>query len=190
MAAVSESLQQALKYHEAGELEQAEALYQEIIRVDPGHADALHLLGVAAHQKADHRRVAELIGRAIARQSQSALYHSNLGACYRAMNRIPDAIVAFREAIRLEPRFIGARYNLAMALEASGLKDEALAEYREVLRTNPDYVGALNNMGSLLVVARPMRGRSRLLSQGDCPESKLRRVPLQPGQHAGTLRTL
>ena len=26
-------------------------------------------------------------------------------ARYRAMNRIPDAIVAFREAIRLEPRF-------------------------------------------------------------------------------------
>lgn len=150
MALVAESLQQALKYHEAGELDQAEALYQEIIRVDPGHADALHLLGVAAHQKADHRRGAELIGRAIARQSQSALYHSNLGACYRAMNRVPDAIAAFREAIRLEPRFVGARYNLAMALEASGRREEALDEYREVLRTNPDFIGALNNMGSLL----------------------------------------
>ncbi len=80
MAAVLESLQEALKHHEAGELEKAEALYQEIIRVDPGHADALHLLGVAAHQKADHRRAADFIGRAIAQHSQSALYHSNLGA--------------------------------------------------------------------------------------------------------------
>ena len=62
MAAVSESLQQAFKHHEAGELEQAEALYREIIRVDPGHADALHLLGVAAHQKADHRRARITLG--------------------------------------------------------------------------------------------------------------------------------
>ena len=150
MAAVTESLQKALKYHEAGELEQAEALYQDIIRVDPGHADALHLLGVAAHQRADHRRGADYIGRAIARQSQSALYHSNLGVCYRAMNRIPDAVASFREAIRLQPGFAGARYNLAMALEAAGSVDEALCEYREVLRTSPEFVAALNNLGTLL----------------------------------------
>jgi tetratricopeptide (TPR) repeat protein/SAM-dependent methyltransferase len=150
VAAVSQSLQQALKHHEAGELEQAEALYQEIIRVDPGHADALHLLGVAAHQKADHRRGADYIGRAIARESRSALFHSNLGACYRSMNRIPDAIASFREAIRLDSNFVGARYNLAMALEAAGSVEEALREYREVLRTKPDFVAALNNMGSLL----------------------------------------
>ncbi len=184
MAAVAESLQQALKYHEAGALEQAEALYQEIIRVDPGHADALHLLGVAAHQKADHRRGAELIGRAIARQSQSALYHSNLGACYRAMNRIPDAIAAFREAIRLEPRFIGARYNLAMALEASGLKDEALAEYREVLRTNPDFVGALNNMGSLL------SSLDRCDEAADCFRKAIARNPNSAEFHYNLANTL
>ena len=42
------------------------------------------------------------------------------------MNRIPDAIASFREAIRLEPEFVGARYNLAMALEAAGSVEEAL----------------------------------------------------------------
>ena len=119
MAAVSESLQKALKHHEAGELEQAEALYQEIIRVDPGHADALHLLGVAAHQKADHRRGADYIGRAIASKANRPFITATWALLSR-MNRIPDAIASFREAIRLEPGFAGARYNLAMALEAAG----------------------------------------------------------------------
>jgi tetratricopeptide (TPR) repeat protein len=150
VAAISESLQKAIKHHEAGEFEQAEALYHEIIRVDPGHADALHLLGVAAHQKADHHSGADLIGRAIAQQGQSPLYHSNLGACLRSMDRIPEAIASFREAIRLNPDFVGARYNLAMALEASGSADEALRQYRTVAQTRPDFSPAHNNMGALL----------------------------------------
>src|SRR5579862_871463 len=100
MVAVSESLHQALKHHEAGELDQAEALYRQIVRIDPGHIDALHLLGVAALQKADHRAGVEYISQAIAQGGNSSLYHSNLGACYRAMNRLDEAIASFREAVR------------------------------------------------------------------------------------------
>jgi tetratricopeptide (TPR) repeat protein/SAM-dependent methyltransferase len=150
MAAVSESLHRAIKHHEAGEIEQAEAMYREIVRIDPGHADALHLLGVAAHQKSDHPSGVHFIRQAIAKSGGSALYHSNLGACYRALNRFDEAIAAFREAVRLEPGFLGARYNLAMALEAAGLPDEALHAYDEVLRLNSGYVEALNNRGALL----------------------------------------
>jgi hypothetical protein len=32
--------------HQGGWLDQAEALYREILKVSPGHFDALHLLGV------------------------------------------------------------------------------------------------------------------------------------------------
>lgn len=106
MAAVSESLHRAIKYHEAGEIEQAEALYREIVRVDPGHADALHLLGVAAHQKSDHPKGVHFIRQAIAKSGGSALYYSNLGTC-TALNRIDAAIDAFREAVRLQPGFFG-----------------------------------------------------------------------------------
>jgi tetratricopeptide (TPR) repeat protein/SAM-dependent methyltransferase len=150
MAAVSESLHRAIKHHEAGQLDQAEALYREIVRVDPSHADALHLLGVAAHQKSDHPAGVHLIRQAIAKSGGSALYYCNLGACYRALNRFDEAIAAFREAIRLQPGFVGACYNLAMALEAAGSPHEALKAYDEVLRLNSGYVEALNNRGGLL----------------------------------------
>jgi tetratricopeptide (TPR) repeat protein/2-polyprenyl-3-methyl-5-hydroxy-6-metoxy-1,4-benzoquinol methylase len=148
--AVAESLHRAIKHHEAGEIEQAEALYREIVRIDPAHADALHLLGVAAHQKSDHPTGVHFIRQAIAKSGGSALYYSNLGACYRSLGRNDEAIAAFREALRLHPVFVGARYNLAMALEASGSLDEALAEYDAVLRIDPACVEALNNRGSLL----------------------------------------
>jgi tetratricopeptide (TPR) repeat protein/SAM-dependent methyltransferase len=151
MAAVTESLERAIRHHEAGQIDEAEALYREIIRVDPRHADALHLLGVAAHQKSNHPVGVHFIRQAIAQSGGSALYHSNLGACYRALGRIDEAIAEFREAMRLQPALIGARYNLAMALEAAGRPDEALREYDEVLRLNSGYVEALNNRGGLLL---------------------------------------
>ena len=43
-------LEQALAHHRAGQLQQAEAIYRQILRSQPDHPDALHLLGVVALQ--------------------------------------------------------------------------------------------------------------------------------------------
>jgi hypothetical protein len=42
-------MQKALSLHEQGHLAQAQALYLEILKGQPGQADALHLLGVLSH---------------------------------------------------------------------------------------------------------------------------------------------
>ena len=45
-----ETLDQALKHHQAGNLTQAETLYRQILQQHPGQPDALNLLGVMANQ--------------------------------------------------------------------------------------------------------------------------------------------
>ena len=45
---LADALQRALRHHQAGQLAQAEPLDREILRAQPRHADALHLLGVLA----------------------------------------------------------------------------------------------------------------------------------------------
>ncbi len=44
--AIKDRLQQALTLHQAGQLANAETLYQGILDEDSGHPDALHLLGL------------------------------------------------------------------------------------------------------------------------------------------------
>ena len=39
-------LEQALQHHRAGRLQEAQALYQQILNTTPDHADALHMLGL------------------------------------------------------------------------------------------------------------------------------------------------
>lgn len=40
----------AVRYHQAGRLAEAEQLYRQVLAIDACHADSLHLLGVIASQ--------------------------------------------------------------------------------------------------------------------------------------------
>ena len=67
-----------------------------------------------------------------------------------ALGRAPEAIAHYHEAIRLQPEFPGAHYNLAAALADLGRTSEAIAEYEETLRLAPGNGQAHNNLGRLL----------------------------------------
>ncbi|MEW6586972.1 MAG: tetratricopeptide repeat protein, partial [Nitrospirota bacterium] len=48
------SLQAALGQHQAGNLDEAERIYREILQRQPDNADALHLLGIVLFQKKNY----------------------------------------------------------------------------------------------------------------------------------------
>ena len=50
MATIPETLAIAVQHHQGGRLQVAEQLYRQVLQVEPKNADALHLLGVLAHQ--------------------------------------------------------------------------------------------------------------------------------------------
>ena len=82
MATVPQALAMAIQHHQAGRLQAAEQIYRQILAVEPNHPDALHLLGVIAHQVGQHEVAVEHIGRAIGLNGNVAAFHSNLGAVH------------------------------------------------------------------------------------------------------------
>jgi Flp pilus assembly protein TadD len=50
MPTLSDALAIARTHHEAGKLWVAEEIYRRILAAEPDHVEALHLLGVIAHQ--------------------------------------------------------------------------------------------------------------------------------------------
>ncbi|MBW3539457.1 MAG: tetratricopeptide repeat protein [Planctomycetes bacterium] len=149
MSRLDQLLAAAVKEHQAGRLDCADALYRETLALAPEHPDALHLLGVAAHQRGDHRAAVQSIRDAIRRDPGRPLYHSNLGAALRSLGRIDEAVGAFRRAVELEPEFAGGHYNLAMAHEAAGRSDAAIRHYRRAIAIHPAFAEAHNNLGRL-----------------------------------------
>ncbi|MDP2401098.1 MAG: SEC-C metal-binding domain-containing protein, partial [Actinomycetota bacterium] len=52
-ASIPGALQAALQHHNGGRLVEAEALYRQILSVQPNHADALHLSGLIINQRGE-----------------------------------------------------------------------------------------------------------------------------------------
>lgn len=141
----------AVQRHQAGKLAEADGLYRDILTRDPGHADALHLSGVVAHQTGRNDVAIALIGRAIAINNRISTFHSNIGEAYRALGRYEDAVAAFRRAVALEPDFIGAHLNLGNALKQQGKIRDAITQYHWVLMLRPDFPDAHVNLGVALM---------------------------------------
>jgi len=147
---IQQTLELALEHYGNGRLRDTEALCRQILDVEPKHADALHLLGVLAHQAGRNVDAVALLRGAIASKPQSAEYHSNLGVVLTALGRVDEAAVACRQALALNPNFAEAHYNLGNALRDAGRFDQAADAYRQALTIKLDYPQAHNNLGNVL----------------------------------------
>jgi protein O-GlcNAc transferase len=147
---ILQALQIALQHHQAGRLSNAEALYRQILAVQPNHADALHFLGVIAHQVGRHDVAMELIRQSIVLNPRNSAAHSNLGEACRAADQQDEAIAAYRRALELEPDYPEAHNNLGNALRDQGRIDDAITAWRSALKVKPDYLEAHTNLGNAL----------------------------------------
>jgi predicted O-linked N-acetylglucosamine transferase (SPINDLY family) len=139
-----------LQHHQAGRLAEAEACYQRVLSAQPGHADALHLLGIIAHQAGRHDVAVELINQAIKQNEQNAAYFCSLGVVFSNQGKRDEAVTAYHQAIRINPDLAETHSNLGNALRSQGKLDEALASYDRALSLRSDYAETLNNRGSVL----------------------------------------
>ncbi len=147
---IPEALALAIQHHQAGRLAEAEALYRQILAVQPQHPDALHLLGVIAQQVGRNDVAVDLIRQAIGLTPGNPAMHSNLGAALRGSGKLDEAVVAYRRALELQPDYADAHNNLGNALRDHGQLDEAIPAYRRALELKPGYADAHNNLGTVM----------------------------------------
>lgn len=150
---LSRRLELALGHHRAGRLAPAEALYREILDRHPECVDALHYLGVIAHQRGDHQTAVELIARAAVAAPNHPTIHSNLGEAYRHLHRLDEAITSFRRGLALQPNRPDTLNNLGLALDAQGRLHVAIDCFRRALEISPGFGNAHYNLGAALNAA-------------------------------------
>lgn len=141
----------AIAHYQAGRLAEAEAKYREVLRHDPKHARALHMIGFLAYRDGRRAEAIELIGKAIEADAAEAEFRNNLGVVLVAGGEIQLAIDAYRDAIALRPEYPEAHCNLGTALQLKGELESAIDAYRHALDQRPDYIEAHCNMGTALM---------------------------------------
>ncbi len=80
-------LREGMARQQKGQLDRAEACYRSVLERIPGHPDALHLLGLIAHQKNRSEEAVRLIRRAVDAKPGIALFHLNLAVVLQALER-------------------------------------------------------------------------------------------------------
>jgi tetratricopeptide (TPR) repeat protein len=53
--------------------------------------------------------------------------------------KVDEALEQFQEAVRIQPLFANAHYQLAIILKQKGLNEKAICHYNEAVRINPEF---------------------------------------------------
>lgn len=98
-------------------------------------------------RRGDAKRATDLLREAVRQAGDKALYWVHLGVTYYNQGLLDDAIAAYREATRIDPRAADAHNNLGVVYLDRGRVDEAEQEFRAAVAINANYVDPRINLG-------------------------------------------
>ena len=162
-----------------GAFAQAAEQYQQALKIDPKHAEAMFHLGVVYAQMKKYPEAIGVWKRYVKATGESPQAYGNLGFCYELAGRPEEAEAAYQRGIRKDPANVACHvnyglmlvrrgrvgegklqlgavlkpaevhYNLGSVYESAGRKEQAKAEYRQALQLDPKLVDATARLGEL-----------------------------------------
>jgi predicted O-linked N-acetylglucosamine transferase (SPINDLY family) len=148
-------LQQALALHRRGAFAEAATCYAEVLRADPGNADAHCYLGMIACQHGRFAEGAERGRQALSHDPRNARAHMLLGRALGFLGQPEEALASFDRAVAVAPDLARAHGHRADLLAELGRNAEAIESYDRALALAPDVVEDwFNRGGALTAVGR------------------------------------
>ena len=149
-ASVARLLQSAVAMHQQGQLDQALALYREVLSLAPRQPDAVCLEGTVLLQRGELEAARLRLAEAVRLNPRNPDAHSNHGHALRQLGETEAAVESFRQALVLKPHSAEALNNLGIALATTGESAEAETLFGRVLTIDPSHVSAAFNLSKLL----------------------------------------
>jgi predicted O-linked N-acetylglucosamine transferase (SPINDLY family) len=171
MSAIAETLAQAKAHQAAGRFQAALDTLRAALQLDPNHAEAHYLTGVALVGLGRWREAIDALQTSLRIEPAVATVWHYLGSVLAQGNRLDEAAACLQRALELAPNQERLHNQLGTIFERQGRAAEAEACLRRALTLNPDYAIAHSNLGNVLLHA----GRSQ-----DALASYRRAVELNP----------
>jgi tetratricopeptide (TPR) repeat protein len=143
------SCEDAHAFHREGRLREAEARYRAALESDPGHTGAALGLAYLLNRQGRPGEAVVMLRRALAQAPHADLYDT-LGQALAALQRLDDALAAWRAAAALDPLHVAARNNLGSLLLTLHRPADAEAAFREALALAAGDAALRNNLGNAL----------------------------------------
>ena len=142
--------QKAIELHNANRLDEAAAIYRQILETAPQNPDVLNLLGLVAQAKGAHPEATELFYQAICQTPEHAPLYFNLAISLDAWDKPIEAIDNLKKAIKLAPDMKEAYITLGDIYRRLNHRLEATSAYEQALNLDKQSVEALTGKALLI----------------------------------------
>jgi protein O-GlcNAc transferase len=150
MTNVKALIAHTIALHKNGELTQADAIYQQLLAVQPGHPQVSYLLGALRIQQGRAAEAIVLLEVAHKAKPDNVSVLLHLGNALQDLARHDEAVEKYDAALARKPDFADALNNRGNALGAMARFGEALDSFDAALAIAPGNAGAWYNRGGLL----------------------------------------
>ena len=110
----------ALKFHQAGRLDEAKSFYHQILDTNPIHSGAHYFFRMNANDDGDHEAAAELMERALDFYSDQAQRKNSLAAVYQRLGSFKKTPEILKHTIDIHP-------GLAKAGDSTSVNNSVMA---------------------------------------------------------------
>ncbi|MCR9293934.1 MAG: tetratricopeptide repeat protein [bacterium] len=147
MTTIAKAYQTALEHFQAGQLQPAASICEQIMHQAPEFADAWHLRGVIAGTQNQPELVVKFLEHAIRLQPERAQYHYNLAHAFQQHGQIQAAMNAYRKCLQLAPQHMSCLRNLGHLLLQQGRFSDAIQCYATAVQAAPELAGPQMSLG-------------------------------------------
>ncbi|MEG4043376.1 tetratricopeptide repeat protein [Microcoleus sp. Pol17_C1] len=150
LVVLEDLLRQAEHLMETGDREEAIAIYEQIISLDPSCVQARINLGFLKQENGEVDAAMSHYREALALNPNIPQTSYNLAKIFEEQGQVEEAIAHYEQALVAEPNFVPALINLAVALQEKGGLFRASELYRRALEIQPHSWEAYNNLATVL----------------------------------------
>ncbi|MEG5052625.1 MULTISPECIES: tetratricopeptide repeat protein [unclassified Microcoleus] len=150
LVVLEDLLRQAEHLMETGDREEAIAIYEQIISLDPNCVQARINFGFLKQENGELDAAMSHYREALALNPNIPQTSYNLAKIFEEQAQVEEAIAHYEQALVAEPTFVPALINLAVALQEKGELVRAIELYRRALEIHPHSWEAYNNLATVL----------------------------------------
>ena len=127
-------------------LDHAQKLFEEILKIDPNHFNSICHLGLIFSSTKKFELASKMFLSALKINPNNASINNNLGNIYFELGDIQKSLNFFSNAIKVDPNFIDAHFNSSLVLKSIGKLNEAIDHLNNIIKVNPDDIRANINI--------------------------------------------
>ena len=137
----------AIQNHQKNNLQIAENLYKETLKINPNHVDARNNLGIIFQALGKFQKARSCYEKAIQIQPEAYASYYNLGLVFKELGELQKAVDCHQKSIQIQPNHIDAYSNLGIVFKKLGEHQKAISCFEKAIKIQPNFVDAHYNLG-------------------------------------------